>query len=142
MNQNTFLAQNELEAMLITALDGGVPEDDFMRQLIDAQVFMPIQDEVDKIKGFQRTTRAQPLVIEDEEGTKVLILFTSPGRAREFVLDHAGYGGGLLTELSWVLRKMDAPISIALNPGFEVGFDMDIDMVAEMIANLPPESEA
>ena len=99
MSQNTFTAQNELEKMLLSALDGGVDEADFMRQLLDAQVFMPIQDEASTIKGFQRTTKAQPLLIEDENGTQVLILFTSPGRAKEFVANHPGYGGGLLTEL-------------------------------------------
>jgi SseB protein N-terminal domain len=140
LNQATFVAQNELEKMLLSALDGGVAEADFMSQLLDAQVFMPIQDEASTIKGFQRTTKAQPLLLEDESGTQVLILFTSPGRAREFVQHHPGYGGGLLTEFSWVLRKMDAPLSIALNPGFETGFDMDVEMVADLMASLPPEA--
>ena len=35
---------------------------------------MPIQDEVHAIKGFQRSTKAQPLLVEDEEATRVLIL--------------------------------------------------------------------
>jgi hypothetical protein len=139
MTQSTFTAQNELEKMLVSALEGGVDEADFMRQLLAAQVFMPIQDEASAIKGFQRTTKAQPLLVEDENGTQVLILFTSPGRAKEFVADHPGYGGGLLTELSWVLRKMDTPLSIALNPGFEAGFDMDVEMVTELMASLPAE---
>lgn len=141
MSQNTFIAQNELEKMLASALDGGVDEQDFMRQLLDAQVFMPIQDEANEIKGFQRTTKAQPLLLGDENGTQVLILFTSPGRAKEFVAGHPGYGGGLLAEFSWVLRKMDTPLSIALNPGFETGFDMDAEMVAELMASLPPEEK-
>lgn len=141
MSQNTFIAQNELEKMLASALDGGVAEEDFMQQLLDAQVFMPIQDEASAIKGFQRTTKAQPLLVEDENGTQVLILFTSPGRAKEFIASHPGYGGGLLTEFSWVLRKMDTPLSIALNPGFETGFDMDVEMVTELMASLPAEEE-
>lgn len=139
MSQHAFTAQNELEKMLVSALEGGVDEADFMRQLLDAQVFMPIQDEASGIKGFQRTTKAQPLLVEDESGTQVLILFTSPGRAKGFVDHHPGYGGGLLTEFSWVLRKMDTPLSIALNPGFETGFDMDVEMVADLMAKLPPE---
>lgn len=139
MSPDTFAAQNDLEVMLTIALDGGVSEEEFMPRLMNSQVFMPVQDEANEIKGFQRTTRAQPLVIEDENGSKVLILFTSPGRAKEFVGSHPGYGGGLLTELSWVLRKMDAPLGIALNPGFEVGFDMDVEMVTEMMSNLPAE---
>ena len=40
---------------------------------MDAQVFMPIQDEAHEIKGFQRSTKAQPLLVEDEDDTSVLI---------------------------------------------------------------------
>ena len=100
---------------------------------------MPIQEEANAIKGFQRTTKAQPLLLEIEAGAKVLILFTSPGRAKEFVSQHPGYGGGLLTEFSWVLRKLDAPLNTSLNPGFETGFDMDVEMVADLMSSLPPE---
>jgi len=139
MNQPIFTPQNELETQLMAALDGSMAGEDFIHHLVAAQVFMPIQDEASAIKGFQRTTKAQPLLIEDEEGKQVLILFTSPGRAKEFVAEYPGFGGGLLTEFSWVLHKMDAPMSIALNPGYETGFDMDADMVADLMANLPPE---
>ena len=61
--------------------------------------------------------------------------------AQEFVSDFPGYGGGLLTEFSWVLRKMDTPLGIALNPGFETGFDMDAEMVADLMASLPAEEK-
>ena len=71
----------------------------------------------------------------------MLILFTSPGRAKKFVADFPGFDGGLLTEFSWVLRKMNTPLAIALNPGLEVGFDMDAETVASLMAELPPESQ-
>lgn len=140
MNQDTFEPKNELEQQLRDALDGNVSGDDFMRYLMDAQVFMPVEDEANRIKGFQRSTRARPLVLEDETGTQVLVLFTSPERAKGFVENHPGYGGGLLTEFSWVLRKMGAPAGIALNPGLDAGFDLEPEMVAGLMANLPPEA--
>jgi hypothetical protein len=140
MNQSDFAAQNELEKTLLNLLEGTMEGEDFLQYLMGAQVYMPIQDEAHAIKGFQRSTKAQPLLVEDEDDTQVLILFTSPARSREFVQDFPGYGGGLLTEFSWVLRKMDTPLSIALNPGIEVGFDMDAETVAELMAELPPES--
>ena len=139
MTQKDFTAQNDLEKNLLNVLDGTMPGEDFIHYLLDAQVFMPIQDEANAIKGFQRTTKAQPLLVADEDGSQALILFTSPGRAKEFVGHHPGYGGGLLTEFSWVLRKMDAPLNIALNPGFDTGFDLDAEMVADLMASLPPE---
>lgn len=140
MNQDTFEPKNELEKQLQCALDGSVSGDDFMHYLMDAQVFMPVEDEANQIKGFQRSTRAQPLVVEDETGTQVLVLFTSPERAKTFVENHPGYGGGLLTEFAWVLRKMGAPAGIALNPGLDAGFDLEPEMVADLMANLPPEA--
>lgn len=140
MNQGTFEPKNELEKQLQCALDGSVSGDDFIHYLMDAQIFMPVEDETNEIKGFQRSMRAQPLVIEDETGTKVLVLFTSPERAKTFVEHYPGFGGGLLTEFSWVLRKMGAPAGIALNPGLEAGFDLEPEMVADLMASLPPEA--
>ena len=141
MIASDFAAQNELEKTLMSLLEGNIEGEDFLHSLLDAQVYMPIQDETHAIKGFQRSTKAQPLIAEDEDGAQILILFTSPARAKEFVVDFPGYGGGLLTEFSWVLRKMDTPLSIALNPGHEAGFDMDAETVASMMDNLPPESQ-
>ncbi len=140
MNQDTFEPKNELEKQLRCALDGSVSGDDFIHYLMDAQVFMPVEDEANQIKGFQRSTRAKPLVLEDETGTQVLVLFTSPERAKAFVANHPGYGGGLLTEFAWVLRKMGAPAGIALNPGLDAGFDLEPEMVADLMASLPPEA--
>ncbi|MES2406489.1 MAG: SseB family protein [Pseudomonadota bacterium] len=140
MNQGTFEPKNDLEKQLQSALHGNVSGDDFIHYLMDAQIFMPVEDETNEIKGFQRSTRAQPLVLDDESGTKVLVLFTSPERAKGFVENHPGYGGGLLTEFSWVLRKMGTPAGIALNPGIEEGFDLEPEMVADLMASLPPEA--
>ena len=140
MNQGTFEPKNDLEKQLQSALHGRVSGDDFIHYLMDAQIFMPVEDETNEIKGFQRSTRAQPLVLDDESGTKVLVLFTSPERAKGFVENHPGYGGGLLTEFSWVLRKMGTPAGIALNPGIEEGFDLEPEMVADLMASLPPEA--
>lgn len=40
---------------------------EFIKQLLLEQVYMPIQDEVHTIKGFQSSTKAQSLLVEDEE---------------------------------------------------------------------------
>lgn len=141
MTQTIFVAQNELEKKLLSLLDGSIEGEDFLHFLQDAQVYMPIQDEAHAIKGFQRSTKAQPLLVTDEDDNQVLILFTSPGHAKDFVQDYPGYSGGLLTEFSWLLRRMDTVLGIALNPGMETGFDLDAEMVANLMANLPPETQ-
>jgi hypothetical protein len=133
MNQE-FEPRNDLEHKLVAAMEGRADSDAFMRELLDEQVFMPVRDEVDSgIKGFQRTTRATPLVVQDDEGANVLVLFTSPERAKDFVAEFPGYGGGLLTEFRWVLERMEPGYSIVLNPGWDFGIDMEPETVAQMI---------
>ena len=139
MNQATFTAQNELEKKLLQAMDGDMTGEDFIAYLMNAQIFMPIEDLKETSNGAQHSTPTQPLVVEDERGNDVLILFTSPGRATEFVKGFKGYGGGLLMEFSWVLKKLDAPLNIAINPEFEAGFDMDKEMMADLMATLSKE---
>ena len=141
MEDSDFTPQNELEKSLLNLLDGSIEGEDFLHYLMDAQVFMPTLDETHVIKEFQRSTKAQPLLVEDDDDASVLMLFTSAERSKDFVSEFHGYGGGQLTEFSSVLRIMDTPLAIALNPGLEVGFDMDAETVASMMAELQPEPQ-
>jgi len=141
MTQHTFEAKNDLEQKLLAAMSGGLPSDEFMRELMAAQVFMPVQDEKESgIKGFQRTTRATPLVIADDVGGNALVVFTSPERAKDFLTDYPGYGGGLLTEFTWILERMEPGFSIVLNPGLEAGIDVEPDIVAQMLELMAAEA--
>jgi hypothetical protein len=94
---------------------------------------MPVEDEATEIQGFQRSTKAQPLTLEAEDGTRVLVLFTSPERAKPFLQDYPDYQGGLLSEFSWILDRVGSGIAIAINTGFEVGIDLDTDTVTHLI---------
>lgn len=131
MEDEIFVPKNELEKKLLAAWEGNITADDFMQDLLAAEVFMPIEDD-EIMPGVQRSTRAQPLVLEADDGTKVLVVFTSPDRAKPFLRDFPLYGGGLLAEFKWVLEKMGAGHGVALNPGCEVGFDMEPEMVKQM----------
>jgi hypothetical protein len=62
-----------------------------------------------------------------------MVLFTSPERAKEFVQDHPGYGGGLLVEFSWVLARLGSGIAVSINPGMEYGIDLDPQTVEQLI---------
>jgi len=84
------------------------------------------------IISFQRSTRAQPLTIDAGDGGKQLVLFTSPDRARTFVSDHPGYGGGILTDLPWIFENLGAGFGILLNPGHDIGLDIEADTVAQL----------
>lgn len=128
-----FTPHNDLEQQLIAAQEGSVPGEDFMHYLLTAQLFMPVQDETHAIKGFQRSDKAVPLTLETEDGMQVVVLFTSPERAKPFLTDFPGYTGGLLAEFKWILERMGSGYGVAINPGWSVGIDMDPDMVDQMV---------
>jgi len=129
----TFTAHNDLEEKLVAAQEGRLETDVFMQQLLDQQLFMPVQDEASEIQGFQRSTKAKPLTVEVEGETPVLVLFTSPERAKPFLQNFPDYGGGLLSEFSWILDRIGSGVAIAINPGIEFGIDLEADMVAQLI---------
>ncbi len=133
MASEAFIPKNELEKKLLAAWEGSLSSEEFMHELLVSEVFMPIEDD-EVMPGVQRSSRAQPLVLEAEDGSKVIALFTSPDRAKPFLADFPLYGGGLLTEFKWVLEKMGAghDHGIALNPGCEVGFDMEPEMLSQL----------
>lgn len=134
MNDGEFEPKNDLEHKLLAAANGEMSSDDLIDGLLDAQVFMPVEDDASGIQGFQRSTAARPLVVEDEEGTHVLLLFSSPERSRIISGEFPDFGGGLLTDLRWVLERIDAGAGVSINPGWDVGIDLEPDVVSRLIA--------
>ena len=120
----SFEARNELEQKLMAAQEGSLSENEFMHYLLEAQVFMPVRDSIN-IAGFTGSNKAIPLTLNTEDAAEVLVLFTSPDRAKEFVKAFPGYGGGLVTELTWVLEKLGVGYGITLNPGWEIGMELE-----------------
>jgi hypothetical protein len=132
--QDTFEARNELEEKLLAAQEGQLSSEDFMGYLLDTQVFMPVKDSIG-IEGFTSSDKAIPLTLKTEDNIEVLILFTSPDRAKEFVHEFPGYEGGLLAEFSWVLERTGSGIGISINPNWPVGFDLEPEMVQHLKSN-------
>ena len=128
-----FIPQNDLERQLIAAQEGQIPAEDFIGTLLGSEVFMPIHER-HQIGGLQTDKVARPLKIETDNG-EVLVLFTSPERAKGFVSDFPGYGGGLVVEFTWILEKLGIGYAISLNPGEIVGIDFeaqDLERMAQM----------
>ncbi|WP_154724426.1 SseB family protein [Thiothrix nivea] len=121
---------NEAEELLLKAQSGELDSETFIQQLMGLTLFMPIYEK-HQIGGLQPTTgdQATPLTLEDESGQKVLILFTSPEMAKNFVKDFPGYGGGLLAEFKWVIEKVGVGYSISINPDNELGIDLEVGML-------------
>jgi hypothetical protein len=114
--------------------EGQLSSEDFMGYLLDTQVFMPVKDSIG-IEGFTSSDKAIPLTLKTEDNIEVLILFTSPDRAKEFVHEFPGYEGGLLAEFSWVLERTGSGIGISINPNWPVGFDLEPEMVQHLKSN-------
>lgn len=137
MQTQEIEAKNELEKKLLAAIHGELPGEEFMNELLTQQIFIPIKDDRDSgIPGFQLTNKATPLVVQDEEGRNMLVLFTSPERAKDFLVDVPGYSGGLLTDFAWIVERMEPGFSIAVNPGLELGMDIEPEDVTQMLAVL------
>ena len=134
MHEAVFEAKTNLERQLEALHDGSLSEEDFLRILSVTEVFMPIQD--NSTLGIQRSTSAKPLVVEDERGIPVMLLFTSPERAKPIVQEFPGFGGGLLTEFKWILEKMEGGAGISLNPGWEIGYDIEPETVKRLQAEV------
>ena len=132
--QELFDSRNELEEKLIAAQEGQLASEAFMEYLMDTQVFMPVKDSIG-IEGFTSSDKAIPLTLKTEDDVEVLILFTSPERAREFVQDFPGYDGGLLAEFKWILERTGSGVGISINPTFPVGMDMEPEMVQQLKGN-------
>jgi len=129
----TFNAHNDLETKLVAAQQGKMDSNVFMEELLDSQIFMPVEDEPNQIQGFQRSTKASPLTLENEDGVNVLVLFTSPERAKGFLQEFPAYSGGLLTEFSWILSRIGSGVAVSINPGMEFGIDLDTHTVEQLI---------
>lgn len=141
MNQTISAPRNDLEQLILDVRSGQLDAEEFAKRILSEQVFLPVKDEKHKIAGFQSSTKAEPLVIDDEDGNRVMLLFSVPEQAKAFLSDYPDYSGGLVVEFSWVLRRMGADMGIALNPGNEIGFDFDAEMVAMLISLLPEQAQ-
>ena len=131
---NIFEPRNELEKSLLDAQEGRIPGEQFMQDLLESQVYMPIfEKQGDAIGNIQLDNKAKPLSIKADSGEEFLILFTSPERSSEFVKDHPGYGdGGLLAEFSWIMEKMGVGFGISLNPDAPVGIDLEPEIIKQL----------
>lgn len=127
-----FQPTNDLEQKLLDAQEGRAAPQEFINTLMGSEVFMPVYEK-HQIGGFVSSSQARPLTLEAEEsGEKVLVLFTNPERAKDFVKGFPGYEGGLVAEFSWVLEKLGVGFGISLNPGLDVGIDLEAQALQQM----------
>lgn len=128
----SFEPKNELEQWMLQAQEGQMEFDEFIHKLVTAQVFLPVRDQYN-IGGFQASNQAIPFSIKDENDTNILVVFSSPDRAREFLRDHADYQSGLLEEFGKLLLQNGVGYAVSINPDNEVGLDLEPTLVEQLV---------
>ncbi|MDM8545051.1 SseB family protein [Candidatus Venteria ishoeyi] len=135
MQTEDFKVSNDLEKKLVQAQEGEISGEQFMLELLDTQVFMPVYDK-HQVAGLQTSKNAVPLSLKSDDGEEAIAVFTSPDRAQPIVADFPGYGsGGLLVEFKWVLEKVAGGYGVVLNPGWPVGIELASEMVEQLRQN-------
>lgn len=128
----TVETKNDLEMWMLQTQDGQMEFNEFIDKLITSQVFLPVRDQYN-IAGFQATDRAVPLSIKDENDTDILIVFSSPDRARDFLKDYSEYQGGLLEEFGKLLLMNGVGYGVSINPDSDIGIDLEPVMVEQLV---------
>lgn len=127
-----FEPRNDLERQLVAAQGGDMAPETFMQALLVSQVFLPVRDDNTGVMNLQRSDKATLLTVDTDDGTKVVVVFTSPERAKPFLANFPGYSGGLLAEFKWLLERVGSGEGVALNPGWETGLDMEPEMIDQL----------
>jgi hypothetical protein len=130
MNAEDFAPKNRIEQKLVDAQEGRLSSEDFMQELLDATIFLPVYD--DSISGIQRSDKAQPISIELEDGTEIMVVFTSPERAKDFLSQAPGQSGGILESFRWIVEHAGTGVGISINPGWEFGLDIEPELVTQL----------
>lgn len=128
---DAFTPTNTIEEQLLAAQEGRIGSEAFMQALLQSQLFMPILEQA-QTGNLQTSQSAQPLTLEDEEGNRIVILFTSPERGKAFLRDHPGYQGGLLAEFTWILEKLGVGLGLSINPDSPAGIDLTPEMMSQL----------
>ncbi len=129
-------ASTDLTHLLHALHQGAMETGEFMSHLLDSQVFMPVTDSKAETGqapiGFQKSDKATPLILNDEEGTQVMILFSDPERSKSFLTDFPQYDGGFIAEVPWVLERLADGMGVSINPDGEDGIDLDPDTIRQL----------
>lgn len=129
-----FIAENEVEKRLLQAQNGEVSGEQFLQEMLKMKLFMPVWGK-SLAADFAPVKQTKPLIIEDEDGIELVVLFSSPERAKGFVKAFPGYDKGLLAEFSLIKEKLGAGVGVILNPGYIVGLELEAEMLEQLVRN-------
>ena len=130
MNAEDFAPKTDIEQKLIDAQEGRLSSEDFMQELLGATMFLPVYD--DSVSGIQLSDKAKPISIELEDGTVIMVVFTSPERAKDSLDQAPGESGGILESFRWIVEHAGTGVGISITPGWDFGLDIEPEMVVQL----------
>lgn len=130
MSAEDFAPTTDIEHKLVDAQEGRLSSKDFMRELLEATVFLPVYD--DSVSGTHVSDKARPISIRLEDNTEIMVIFTSPERAKDFLEQAPGKSGGILESFRWIAEHAGTGVGISINPGWDFGLDIEPEMVAQL----------
>jgi hypothetical protein len=126
---NEFNPKNELEKSLLAAHNKQMSSEDFMQQLITAEVFLPVAT----AEEDGNPNKVKPLTFDTGEGFSAYAVFSSPERAKETEMAFpAEFKNGMLVEFTWLTSQLGDSFGVSLNPGIDIGLDLAPDMMASI----------
>lgn len=117
---------NQFEDRLASMQQGKLRPDAFMRELLDMELFAPL-----KVADAQ-SGQASLLVLQTEDDQRVLILFSSEARSKDFLADVDGFDSGVMTRFRHAMEQLGSGYGVSINPDAELGLDLDAGQLAPL----------
>lgn len=117
---------NDLEKILAAAQDGQITTAEFLRHLIDSDVYLLLSRSEEPDAEGERDIH--PLVLEGPDKAPMLAVFTLAERTSPLTEEFPDFTFPLEVEFSWVVANGSDGMGLVINPGWSYA------------ASLPPEA--
>jgi hypothetical protein len=132
--QTLFVAENELERKLESAMKGKLGVDALLVELMKHQIYLPLAQD----PGPNPDSRSiQPAILTSKQGSSLVAVFTSKKCADGFLQQAKAFKYILLVEAKWLVNSISPNLGIVFNPGWPVGFEWNASGIADFRKTLP-----
>ena len=124
---DTFTPENELEILLVRAMNKEISFSQFIEKILELEFFIPSATQISKAGSG-----LSPLIF-DKNGTQMFSVFTALSRVSMYQ-DKTPYC--LRMKVNELLKRVPKGHGLVVNPGLSVGFDLPPEGVQRMIEDL------
>lgn len=127
--QDDFEVQNELEFLIQAGRDGKVSLGTIFQCLLRSPVHMVLNRPVD---DPSQPGDVQGLMVQNEDGSQMLTVFTGESRTEHFRGQQPGYDHAARFPATMLLDNMLDSMGLVINPGLSVGMQITADGVRNL----------